>query len=161
MMTRIIVVSDTHRDYKSLERLVLMHKKTADLFIHLGDGAQELAAVKKIYPTVKWLQTPGNCDYASGEASVGFYGCMKARIFYTHGHIYCVKYGLDALLTAGQEVGANVILYGHTHIPHVKYENGVYLMNPGSPSCPRNAKSSYGIIDIVPTGIALNLVMLP
>ena len=44
-MTRIIVVSDTHRDYKSLERLVLMHKKTADLFIHLGDGAQELAAV--------------------------------------------------------------------------------------------------------------------
>ena len=157
MMTRIIVVSDTHRDYKSLERLVLMHKKTADLFIHLGDGAQELAAVKKIYPNVKWLQTPGNCDYASGEASVGFYGCMKARIFYTHGHIYCVKYGLDALLTAGQEVGANMILYGHTHIPHVKHENRVYLMSPGSLGQPRGGGRTYGVLDVSDSEIVCHI----
>lgn len=147
-MTRIIVVSDTHRDYKSLEQLVRMHKKTADLFIHLGDGAQELAAVQKEYPDVKWLQAPGNCDYTSNAPSVGCFTCKKARIFYTHGHIYYVKYGLDVLLAAGAEAGANVILYGHTHIPHVKYRDGTYIMNPGSLGQPRDGRHTYGVIDV-------------
>ncbi|MCI8492515.1 YfcE family phosphodiesterase [Anaerotruncus colihominis] len=156
-MTRIIVVSDTHRDYKSLERLVLMHEKTAGLFIHLGDGAQELAAVKKEYPSVNWLQTPGNCDYTGNAALAGCFTCKKAHIFYTHGHIYYVKYELNALLAAGQEVGANVILYGHTHIPYVKYENGVYLMNPGSLGQPRGNGRTYGVLDVSDSEIVCHI----
>ena len=37
---KIIVVSDTHGNEKKLENIILKHQD-ADLFLHLGDGAEE------------------------------------------------------------------------------------------------------------------------
>ena len=37
-------------------------------------------------------------------------------------------------------------------------ENGIYIMNPGSASSPRDGKKpSYGIIDITKSGILMNI----
>ena len=44
---------------------------------------------------------------------------------------------------------ADVIFCGHTHMPCVKIERGIIVMNPGSLTEPRGgSKPSYGIIKI-------------
>lgn len=145
---RIIVTSDTHRDFYALHTLVEKYRNTAALFIHLGDGAVELEQVENIYPECKFLSARGNCDFGINASLAGCFSCGIAKIFYTHGHMYNVKYELDDLYRAGAEVQANVILFGHTHIPLVDYRNGVHILNPGSLGMPRGTKPSYGVIDI-------------
>ena len=41
------------------------------------------------------------------------------------------------------------------------YENGIYVMNPGSASCPRDGNPpSYGILDVSSAGVMTNVVFL-
>ena len=46
-----------------------------------------------------------------------------------------------------RELGCNVALYGHTHIPKLDYDGKLYIINPGSPSCPRGgAPRTFAIL---------------
>ncbi|MCI8650507.1 MAG: metallophosphoesterase [Anaerotruncus sp.] len=149
---RIIVMSDTHRDFFSIQELVKKHQR-ADLFLHLGDGARELAEIQGLYPDFSFLGVRGNCDFGTDAPLASCFCCGDAKIFYTHGHMYNVKYGLEDLLHAGKEMEANVVLFGHTHIPLVDYRDGIHLMNPGSLGMPRKNNPSYGILDVTEQGI--------
>ncbi|MEM1486304.1 metallophosphoesterase [Oscillospiraceae bacterium PP1C4] len=149
---RIIVMSDTHRDFYAIQELVKKHR-SADIFIHLGDGEQELHQITELYPECKFLSVRGNCDFGVSSALAGCFNCGTAKIFYTHGHMYGVKYELDSLMRVTKEMGANVVLFGHTHIPLVDYRDGIHLMNPGSLGMPRGAKATYGVLDVTEQGI--------
>lgn len=159
---RIIVVSDTHRDLHTFLDVAARHEADADMFLHLGDGYSELMDLENLYPDKVWKGVLGNCDFSrypgSREEDIAL--CGNAHIFYTHGHLYGVKYGLESLFQAGREKGADVILYGHTHIAHVEYREGIYLMNPGSLGQPRRGNPSYGIVDITPQGIVCHTVQM-
>lgn len=148
-MKRIIVVSDTHRDFYSLAKVAERHQD-ADLMIHLGDGYEDFCRLEGLFPKLERRCVKGNCDFCLSKkiklAEILDYG--PARIFYTHGHIYEVKAGLDQLYQTGVDGGANIILYGHTHMPFVDYQKGVYVMNPGSLGQPRDGIPTYGIIDM-------------
>ncbi len=64
-----------------------------------------------------------------------------ARMFLTHGHLYH-----DQQLPPLQ-VG-DVFVHGHTHIARAEYRDGLYLLNPGSVTFPRNnGKPSFAILD--------------
>ena len=54
-------------------------------------------------------------------------------MYMTHGHLHGVKTGLERLLTAARNEGAQMVLYGHTHQAdyHIE-EDGLYVLNPGS-----------------------------
>ena len=144
---RIIVMSDTHRDFFAIQELVQKHQD-AEIFIHLGDGASEFSQIVTLYPNHKFLNVRGNCDFEVEATLAGCFSCGIAKIFYTHGHMYSVKYDLDGLLDAAKEVGANVVLFGHTHVPLCTYRDGIHLMNPGSLGMHRGNTPSYGVIDI-------------
>ena len=146
---RIIVISDTHGNFKTLWDIVDKHQNDAQTIVFLGDGLRELEDVITLYPKLDFKYVAGNCDYASTAKRTDAFWAEGKKILFTHGD------------STARENHADIALFGHTHCGVTEYHDGLYLMNPGSPSCPRNAKSSYGIIDIVPTGIALNLVMLP
>ena len=47
-------------------------------------------------------------------------------------------------------VAADIALYGHTHIPEIHKKNGLWVMNPGSLSYPRqrDRRCSYGVIEL-------------
>lgn len=150
---RVIVISDTHRDFFHLREIVEKHREEAALFLHLGDGEREMEDLLALYPDLPYKYVRGNCDLVSlapieDVASVG-----GVNIFMTHGHHYNVKYTMDDLLRAARERNCTIALYGHTHVKVTKYQDGIYIMNPGSPSEPRDGRASYGIIDIVPGGI--------
>ncbi|HNW05286.1 MAG TPA: metallophosphoesterase family protein, partial [Oscillospiraceae bacterium] len=81
-------------------------------------------------------------------------------VFYTHGFRFGVKSGLADLKREARSLGADIALYGHTHIPYVAYEDGLYLMNPGSIGRPRVGKPNYGIVDITDGGTLLHTAEL-
>lgn len=157
---KIIVMSDSHRSFFSLEKIFTGYY--ADLYIHLGDGETELDRIAAQYPDKQIVHVKGNCDLGSFSDSEAFLmPAENCKIYATHGHRYDVKYSLEPLKAKARSMGANIALYGHTHERFCAYEDGLYIMNPGSTSCPRDGgKPSFGIIDVSPSGIMTNIIDL-
>ena len=149
---KILVVSDSHGSRELLNSIVLKHKDSIDLMIHLGDNLVDGIDVSRSFPTVAFLGVLGNCDYASMYADAHYEGSFLAegvRIFYTHGHKYNVDYGIEFLALNAKLKGASIALYGHTHVAKICDSMGITVINPGSISRPRdNSGGSYAIIDI-------------
>lgn len=160
---RIIVLSDTHQYLRNLETIVRQNLD-ADLFIHLGDGESEAELLLRTIPEIadRFHYIKGNCDYGSGYPLFKTIDVMPGhRIFATHGHRYQVNFTLDYLTQTAREDGCDIALYGHTHVSQSTYENGVYVLNPGSASCPRDGNPpSYGVVDVSSAGVMTNVVFL-
>lgn len=153
---RILVVSDTHRDAYALREAILK-QPTAEVVIHLGDGAEEAQEMKDSFPEKMFLLVRGNCDWGStlpleDEITLG-----GKRIFFTHGYTYNVKYGLYTVMEAARGRKADILLFGHTHYAMTDYEDGLYLMNPGSLN---GSRGTYGIIDITDQGVVTNILKI-
>ena len=84
--------------------------------------------------------------------------CNGNLIFACHGDIYGVKSNLDKLKAKARMENASIALYGHTHKNFTDYEDGLYIMNPGSITLPQNGLPSYGVIDITKARIAMHTV---
>lgn len=151
---RILVMSDTHGDQHTLHRVILSQQK-AEVIIHLGDGCDDIEDERYLYPDKMFLQVRGNCDWCSALPPLGEIQLENRKIFYTHGNLHNVKYSLDEIKLAARLQKANILLFGHTHVPYTEYENGLYIMNPGSL---RGADASYGIVDITPQGVVTNII---
>lgn len=81
---------------------------------------------------------------------------------FTHGSNENVKYGLDKLIKKANDINADIVLFGHTHIPFTDYIGSkLYIMNPGSLGSPRDAtRGTYGVIDIFGDGVLMNIATL-
>lgn len=153
---RIVVISDTHGALSGFEQAITQQPR-ADLFIHLGDCERDLDDVKAFFPDKQFLGVSGNCDFGSITPPEGETVVCGKRIFYTHGHTYHVKYGYLSVIDEARRRHADILLFGHTHLPFTSYEDGLYIMNPGSIGHPSQGGPSYGIIDITKAGIVLNI----
>lgn len=158
---RIIVMSDSHGDYFAVEEII-QRNLSADMFIHLGDGERELDDVVRKYPQINVFHVKGNCDFASMSPDML---CLETeyghRFIAVHGHNHAVKYTHDVIKKIAAQNKADIIFYGHTHCRECKYEDGFYILNPGSASCPRDGTApSYAYIDITEKGILANIVSL-
>lgn len=154
---RIVVFSDSHRNFFALQSIVFAQPKAA-LFLHLGDGEREFEDLQTHFPDKLMRGVCGNCDWSSCSKVSDLITCEGKRIFFTHGHIYGVKIGLGELVQTARNFRADVVLFGHTHHAYTAYENGLHLMNPGSVTSPAEGRPSYGIVDITPAGIVTSIV---
>ncbi|MBS6007509.1 MAG: metallophosphoesterase [Clostridium baratii] len=142
----IAVVSDTHR----IDRYIDVVKKkiaSAEILIHLGDNVDDVEKLSEGFKGEVYAVL-GNCDYSSEYPIERVIDINGVKIFATHGHNYNVKYGLNNIYYKTKEVGADIGLFGHTHQELIIRENGILLMNPGSPSLPRGRGRSIGFITI-------------
>ena len=152
--------SDSHGSTLGIIRAIHMHPD-AEVIFFLGDGLGDFE--KFIGDKSKmFLAVRGNWDSYSilGDSfvkSVDYINLMGYRIFFTHGHLYGAKYGLDGLTKLADENSADIVLFGHTHQPLEKYiptdEGGIYLFNPGSIGGGFGIKPSYGVINITDKGV--------
>ena len=157
---RILVVSDTHGNYQLL-RQVVKEAGSVDLLIHAGDGSSDLTKLARDFPALSLAAVAGNCDPFSTRPRELLLNMGGQKIFLTHGDRYQVKWDLLRLSLEGQERGANLIVFGHTHSPLINYERGILLFNPGSLS--RNnmgANPSYGWLELGPDGFKPKLVYI-
>ena len=164
---RILVVSDTHGNDSSLRRAILAqpvpaaHEHAPQIYRGAVPRPPQQEQVKKrkaLYPNLPVRQVRGNCDFGSDLPLTGEFTAQGVKIFYTHGHYYGVKSGLYTFACAARERGAQVALYGHTHNALEDYDDGLYLLNPGSLN---SWEATYGTVDITPQGIVTNIVKLP
>ena len=148
-MCKILVISDVHGRLRDL-RWVLQNE-TADAMFYLGDGLYDLNAALELrrepvpYPIYR---VAGNCDVNYSEPSEGLAPFGGVLFFYTHGHHYGVKMGSERLAECAGERGADVALFGHTHIPHEETRGGVFLFNPGSCGRCYTGPNTYGILTL-------------
>ena len=56
----------------------------------------------------------------------------------------------------------DVAVFGHTHFAMVETHQGVLLVNPGSPTLPRQTKrlGSVGVLELTPAGVSAQIVEL-
>lgn len=156
---RIVVISDSHKRSDIVEKILYNQPNASHVFF-LGDNAGDIEDLQYIFPNKIFHILSGNCDYFSNypSSSMAFVGGKK--IFFTHGHTLSVKYGVENLLKTARQNGCDIALYGHTHVANILYEDGIYIVNPGSCSQSRNGKESYAVIDIEPNGIMPIIVEL-
>lgn len=149
---RIVVISDSHKNTRVIDKILSSEPEALHVFF-LGDNVSDIEDFEFLYPQKIFHSVAGNCDYLSTAATVGIEIIENKKILYTHGHTYNVKYGTERLIEAAKNNGYNIVLYGHTHISKILYEDGVYIVNPGSCSRPRESRASYAVIDITDKGI--------
>lgn len=155
---RIIVISDTHGSFNVLHNIITDRIDEAACFIHLGDGCREIDDIRCLYPKLPFYSVRGNCDLSSFDKAMDEITVGGKQILFTHGHLQHVKYGLEPLIDTARNCSADIVLYGHTHKSYTGYQEGLYIMNPGSACIPRDSAASFGVIDITPSGIVLNIV---
>ena len=149
---KVLIVSDTHGNIELLNSVVQRYRLTVDIVIHLGDHLVDFNEVMRDYPMMASLGVLGNCDFAWMYTGAKFEGCVTVenrRIFYTHGHKYNVKYGLDYIISNAKMNKCDIVLFGHTHVGVCEERNGVLVINPGSLAFPRdNTNGSYALLTI-------------
>lgn len=154
---RILVLSDTHGDYGSMKQ-ALSQQTHIDMIIHCGDGRDQVEELQRTLKDIPIVAVRGNCDWGSAMPNTATVEVGGKRIFVTHGHLYQVKMTPYNLACAAREEKADIVCFGHTHVPMNEYDDGLYMLNPGS--C-HGYGASYGYIDITDRGdIVTNTVRL-
>jgi putative phosphoesterase len=127
-MKKIVVTSDSHGKKENIYR-IYKKNRDADLFIHLGDYASDVETAESR------LGIDVVCIKANGDIS-SFLPLKQVlivdgkRIAAVHGHVERVKWSLIKLNFLAQEEQADVVLFGHTHIPLIE-NSGTLFVNPG------------------------------
>ena len=139
---KILVFSDSHRSLSGMYAAIDLHKP--EQVIHLGDMMDDAEEVAEHYPTTPFCLVPGNCDGWVVTVPVKKQITLGGKsILLSHGHRWGVKSGYDRAIADARAVGADILLFGHTHVPLCRrLEDGLWMLNPGP------ARSSYGLIVI-------------
>jgi len=138
-----IVFSDSHGDRQALLRAVAV--TGPDMILHLGDGVRDCVALFNNFPQIPLRRVRGNCDFGSNEPLSDEFVCGEKRIFMAHGHSYNVKCGTTAIVNAAMYRDADILLFGHTHMPWEENFEGLLIINPGSIG---RGMRTYGVLTI-------------
>lgn len=144
---KVLVLSDTHG---SVNRAFRAHTlaEPVDAVIHLGDGVADAEMLREALD-VPVINVAGNCDPGSNVPRELVWECEGKRILLTHGDAYQVKSGLARLRQRAEEIGADAVLFGHTHLEVLEEYAGLLLVNPGTLS-KTSQHRSYAVLDITP-----------
>ena len=145
----ILIFSDSHGDTSAIRKMLRSQLHQPDAIFFLGDGLRDTDMLDPSNPPL--YRVCGNCDWFSqGEAPTEIVMALGGHTFFaTHGHLYNAKSSETALLAHAVKMGADIVLFGHTHTPTlkvidaglalystatgtIKTDRPIYLFNPGS-----------------------------
>ena len=134
--------------------------EASDLILHVGDFAA-LAALRELRALGRVEGVHGNADEPAlrrelpAERIVEAGGARIAMV-----HAPGPAAGQEARLLA-RFPGCEAIVYGHTHMPQVERRDGVWILNPGSPTERRRAPArTMLVVDVAGGAIEPQLVTL-
>jgi putative phosphoesterase len=143
---KLLAISDTHGSLLVLKAVLKWAKDrlppndTICCSAFLGDGISDLqpaAAAAGFYSS--WEYVRGNNDYDTPSApDSAVFDFADHRFYLCHGHRHSLYGGYFSLVNAAKSNDADIVLFGHTHVPFCKREGGVLLVNPGSAGRPRS-----------------------
>lgn len=145
---KLIVFSDSHRELGHMRDVI--EREKPDYVFHLGDHDTDAEAISREFQMLPVAAVRGNCDGWS-DAPENLTPVLDGmRFFLCHGHRYGVKHSISTAIYAAMEAEADVLLYGHTHIPAQEELNGLIVLNPGS--CGYESRPTYGFF-LIENGI--------
>ncbi len=150
MGKKILVVSDNHGSKYNLKIVVNEWKDKIDAMVHCGDSEFDPEYLRSLVSVPVYLAA-GNCDYEFTEDTESLFEFEGHICFVTHGHRYGCSWGDGGLIDKAQEMGADILFYGHTHMPDYKiyHQDYVTLLNPGSVARPRQypPEATFLVVD--------------
>ncbi|MCQ2433209.1 MAG: metallophosphoesterase family protein [Clostridia bacterium] len=165
-----LVFSDSHGRYAMMKHIIDRHKNEIDAVLHLGDGAAEVLALRRLYPDLPIHGVLGNCD---GEDYTAFgihreYMLPAAgkMIFLAHGDRLSIAGGHTYMMEYAKRKGADIALHGHLHIAFEKYypadeirpdDRPFWIFSPGSISSPRDGAPSFGLLHVSDAGVCFSV----
>ncbi len=146
----ILVFSDSHRSMNAMYQAV--DRYAPRQIIHLGDMEEDAELLSRAFPQIPVCHVPGNCD-GWGVAPVKKRIVLGGKVFLlAHGHNWHVKSGYEYAIADARKARADVLLFGHTHIPYCRQmDDGLWVLNPGT------ARSSCGIITLENSALSCRL----
>lgn len=143
-MSQILIISDSHYLEKDELESFFQQFKHCAAIIHCGD----------IYANFRQDDFPnlfickGNNDYGHLPRILNF-TVDSVRFTIIHGHINHYAYQPESLVELLEEYPADVICFGHTHVPYYYKDDKCIIINPGSLSLGRTfpRKNTYALFD--------------
>lgn len=161
-----LVISDSHRGGdRAILRLLAAHPDAEAVFF-LGDGLSDLDVLAGNDTARTYFPVRGNCDYTDTFRDFLVPKTDEVilegkRIVFTHGDLYGAKYGVGGLLALARERDADVVLFGHTHVPteicERVGEKTVYLCNPGSIGASPDGRDTFGILTLTGDSVLFSI----
>lgn len=149
-------MSDNHGALEDVQKVIAGDAEAPsflaewDAIFHCGDYCSESGLLPTGVHRVR-----GNCDVgetAPEEQAIQWRGL---NILLVHGHLYQVNSSLLPLKYRAEELGCNVILYGHTHHPLCIQGEGRVFINPGSMLSPRGyPRPTFAVMEWEPEKMA-------
>ena len=165
---RLLVLSDIHSQETLLHNVLryeLAKAPRPDFVLFLGDGldAFDGLAYHGAFSSLALLGVRGNRDFfgSYNTPDLRDFTWGNTHIVMTHGHRFEVKSGLERVAAYGAQNGADLVLFGHTHVQkEIRFSVGdrvgegtlekpLVLFNPGSIT-----SGCYGVITLSADGIA-------
>lgn len=142
-MPKVLILSDSHGLTNELFTIKSRHGREVDYMLHCGDS--ELDANAKELDS--FLKVKGNCDFDSHFSEEIDFSVDGLTFFGVHGHLHKVKSSLIPLSYRAQEVGAQVVCFGHTRMAGAEKVGDQLFINPGSIRLPRGRnEKTYAIV---------------
>ena len=134
---KILVISDSHGKLENVRRVFGL-ERPFDMVLHLGDVSHDEDEIRELAGercTVCFVR--GNCDLFSREPGHRDFKLGKYNIHMEHGQF--LPDSLQSIAYKAEEIGADIMFFGHTHRPMLTWQGDVRIANPGSISEPRQA----------------------
>lgn len=152
-MTKILVFSDSHGQVDRMNQII--QATACDYIFHLGDYSFDVSG-SNVY-SVK-----GNCDAFSPAPLEVQLTIEDKSILLVHGHKQKVKQSLLNLKFYALQKKADIVLFGHTHVPIKLFQDELLMLNPGSISLPPIGKRpTYLLLEIDGKDVVSSLVEFP
>lgn len=159
---RVGLLGDTHGELRAAQ-LLIRRMGSVQALLHTGDYYDDAMQMSR-WPELQGVLVRavlGNGDYALDGPRQALVELEGRRVWLVHGHRFGVKQGLGSLVEEARRQGAEVVVFGHTHVSLVREQSGILLVNPGSPRFPRGqALGSAAVLEISPEGIVAEILEL-
>ncbi len=136
-------MSDSHGWSQEVNTIRQRYVGKVDQMIHCGDSELEMDA-----PGLQdFMKVAGNCDMDARFPDEVDFSVGDLTFFVTHGHLFRVKSTLMPLSYRADELDAQVICFGHSHIAGAERVENKLFINPGSIRLPRvRPEGTYAIL---------------
>ncbi|MBS7646283.1 MAG: metallophosphoesterase family protein [Candidatus Bathyarchaeia archaeon] len=159
------LISDTHVPVRAREipKKVFETFEKVDYIIHAGDLV-DLTVIDKLEQIAPVLAVYGNMDGPETRGKLPKMNSLKIfdwkiGVMHDPGTFF----GMGKMREIAKQNGFNVLVYGHTHHPTIKWEGEILFINPGSPTNPLPpfvAKPTVGLLTVTREKILPEIVVL-
>jgi putative phosphoesterase len=159
------LISDTHVPTRAREvpKEVYNIFENTDYIVHAGDLVN-MSVIDDLEQLAPVLAVRGNMDGPDISGKLPRLACFrifdwKIGVIHNPGTLF----GMTRMREIARTNNFNVLVYGHTHSPIVKWEANTLYINPGSPTNPATPfsnKPSVALLKVTKENVAPEIVQI-